>query len=56
MNQELLTVRQAAQVLNVSAKTIRKWAQLKKLKGMKIGSRGDWRFTNEELLKMIRNT
>jgi excisionase family DNA binding protein len=54
MNRELLTVRQAAQVLNVSPKTIRRWAQLKKLKGMKIGSRGDWRFTKEELEKMIK--
>jgi excisionase family DNA binding protein len=55
MNRELLTVRQAAQILNVSPKTIRKWAQLKKLKGMKIGTRGDWRFTKEELLKLIRH-
>ncbi|MBI2314460.1 helix-turn-helix domain-containing protein [Candidatus Daviesbacteria bacterium] len=49
----LYSVREAAEFLHVSPKTIRTWAQKTKLKGIKIGPRGDWRFTKEELLKMI---
>lgn len=54
MSQELFTAAQAAKFLHVSLKTIRTWAQKKKLKGIKVGSRGDWRFTKENLEKMIK--
>ncbi len=50
---ELLNVQQAAHFLNVSVSTIRRWAQQKKLNGVKVGSRRDWRFTKEELLEMV---
>lgn len=53
-DEQLLNVQKAASFLDVSANTIRRWAQLKKLKGVKIGSRGDWRFTKNDLLQMIR--
>jgi PAS domain S-box-containing protein/excisionase family DNA binding protein len=43
----------AASYLGVSVKTIRRWAQDGKLHGKKVGSRGDWRFTHNELDKMI---
>jgi excisionase family DNA binding protein len=51
---QLLNVRDAASFLGIKANTIRIWAQSGKLKGIKIGTRGDWRFTKEELSKMIR--
>ncbi len=51
---QLLNVQKAASFLDVSANTIRRWAQLGRLKGVKIGSRGDWRFTKDDLLQMIR--
>lgn len=51
---QLLGVQKAASFLDVSANTIRRWAQLGDLKGVKIGSRGDWRFTKNNLLKMVR--
>lgn len=51
--QEFLNVQQAATFLGVSVKTIRLWARAKKLKGFKVGIRGDWRFTVEDLSKMI---
>ncbi len=51
---QLLNVQKAASFLDVSVNTIRRWAQLNKLKGVKIGSRGDWRFTKEDLLQMVR--
>lgn len=51
---ELINCQQAAQALGVSIKTIRQWAQSGKLQGQKVGSRGDWRFTHDELGKMLR--
>jgi excisionase family DNA binding protein len=50
---ELLNVRNAAIYLGVSVTTIRRWAQSKKIIGLKIGTRGDWRFTKKELSKMV---
>ncbi len=47
--EELLSVGQAALYLNVSPGTIRRWAYLAQLNGKKIGQRGDWRFTKEDL-------
>ena len=50
---DLLDVQQAADLLKVSRSTIRRWAQGKKIVALKVGIRGDWRFTKEELLKMV---
>lgn len=50
----LLNVQKAALFLDVSPGSIRKWAQQGKLIGVKIGSRGDWRFTKQNLLKITR--
>lgn len=54
LGEQLLSVQKAATFLDVSANTIRRWAQYGKLKGVKIGTRGDWRFTKNDLLQMIR--
>lgn len=54
LGEQLLSVQKAASFLDVSANTIRRWAQLGKLKGVKIGTRGDWRFTKNDLLQMVR--
>jgi PAS domain S-box-containing protein/excisionase family DNA binding protein len=51
---QLLNVQKAASFLGVSTNTIRLWAQKDKLNGVKVGSRGDWRFSKEELSKMIQ--
>lgn len=50
----LFTVKKAAEFLGVVPKTIRRWARSNKLKGVKIGPRGDWRFTKDQLLQMIQ--
>jgi predicted site-specific integrase-resolvase len=42
------------QFLDVNPYTIRRWAQLGRLKDVKIGSHGDWRFTKDNLLQMIK--
>ncbi len=52
---ELLNVRLAAKFLSVGVSTIRRWAQQKKLHGLKVGTRGDWRFSKEDLLKMVKS-
>lgn len=51
---KLLNVTQAAQFLGVNPGTIRRWARSKALHGLKVGIRGDWRFTEEDLLTMIK--
>ena len=51
---DLLNVQQASKMIGVSPKTIRRWAQTKKIRGLKVGTRGDWRFTKEDLLKMVK--
>lgn len=51
---ELYDVGQAAAFLKVSVSTIRRWAQSETLMGLKVGIRGDWRFTRDDLLKMVK--
>lgn len=55
VDDQFLNVQKAALFLDVSAHTIRRWAQMNTLKGVKIGTRGDWRFTKHNLLQMIKN-
>lgn len=50
---KLLTIRQAAEFLGVNPGTVRRWALGKMLKGIKVGSRGNWRFREEDLEKLI---
>jgi excisionase family DNA binding protein len=50
---QLLNVSKAAESLGVHAGTIRRWVHNKQLNGVKVGIRGDWRFTKEELSKMV---
>ncbi len=54
--EELFDVQKAAKFLGVAPKTIRRWARLGKIKGIKVGPRGDWRFTEEQLLAMVKKT
>ncbi len=51
---QLLNVQQAATFLGVNPGTIRRWAQSKEIHGLKVGMRGDWRFTQEHILKMAK--
>ena len=50
-----LNVKQAAEFLGVNVGTIRRWARSKALSGLKIGIRGDWRFTEDDLLTMVKS-
>lgn len=53
-NTHLLNVQQAAEFLGVNPGTIRRWARSKTLTGLNVGIRGDWRFTKDDLLKMVK--
>ena len=49
---KMLDVQQAAEFLGVNPGTIRRWAQEKKVQALKVGVRGDWRFTQAALLQV----
>jgi len=51
---KLLTIRQAADVLNVHVETLRRWDKNSKLKAIKINERGDRRYKLEDLEKVIK--
>ena len=50
---DLLTVREAAQVLRVSPLTLKRWGKRGKLPAMRINSRGDRRYRKEAILYLL---
>ena len=50
---KLLTIRQAAEVLNVHVETLRRWDKRGKLKAIRINKRGDRRYKPEDLEKLM---
>lgn len=54
---ELLTIKQAAKILNVNAQTLRRWDNNGTLKALRIGTRkgvGDRRYKKKDILKFIK--
>ena len=51
---KLLTVRQAAEILNVHVETLRRWDKSGKLKAIRINKRGDRRYKPEDLKEMMK--
>ncbi|NMB56558.1 MerR family transcriptional regulator [Candidatus Beckwithbacteria bacterium] len=51
---KLLTIRQAAEILNVHIETLRRWDISGKLKAIKINKRGDRRYKPEDLEKLMK--
>lgn len=49
--EEFLTIQEAAQMLGVHPETLRRWDRSGKLKAIKIGERGDRRFSKTDILK-----
>ncbi len=54
VTEKLLTPAQVAEALNLSVRTIKGWLRDGKLKGVKIGTRGDWRVKESDLEKFIK--
>lgn len=50
---EILTLREAADILRVSPLTIKRWGKRGKLEAIRINSRGDRRYKKETVLKLI---
>lgn len=46
---KLLTIRQAAEVLNVHIETLRRWDKSGKLKAIKVNERGDRRYDPRDI-------
>ncbi|MBM2831857.1 MAG: binding protein, excisionase family [Dehalococcoidia bacterium] len=51
--QAMMTTREAACVLNVSANTLRRWHDRGVIKACRIGSRGDRRFLRKDVERLI---
>lgn len=45
----LLTIRQAAEILNVHVETLRRWDKSGKLKAFRVNERGDRRYKPEDI-------
>ena len=50
---DLLTVREAAQILRVSPLTLKRWGKRGKLAAIRINSRGDRRYRKEAILYLL---
>lgn len=48
---DLLTIQEAAEMLGVHPETLRRWDRSGKLKAIKLGKRGDRRFSKTDILK-----
>lgn len=51
---KLLTIRQAAEILNVHVETLRRWDKSGKLKAIRVNDRGDRRYKPEDLEKLMK--
>lgn len=51
---KLLTIRQAAEILNVHVETLRRWDKAGKLKAIRVNERGDRRYKPEDLEKLMK--
>ena len=50
---KLLTVREAAAMLNVSPETLRRWDNAGELPAIRIGRRRDRRYNREDLIRLF---
>lgn len=52
---ELLTLKQACQILNCHANTLRNWEKEGAITCIRFGKRGDRRFNKKDIIKVIKN-
>ena len=52
---KLLTIRQAAEILNVHIETLRRWDKKGKLKAIIVNERGDRRYDPRDLEAILKN-
>lgn len=51
---KLLTIRQAAEILNVHVETLRRWDKSGKLKAVRFNDRGDRRYDPSNIEKILK--
>jgi excisionase family DNA binding protein len=52
---KLLTISQAAEILNVHPETLRRWDKSGKLKAIRVNERGDRRYDPEDIKTILKN-
>lgn len=52
--EQLYSPKEVANMLGVETNTVREWLKSKKLKGIKIGDRGQWRIPERELNEYLK--
>lgn len=52
---KLLTIRQAAEILNVHIETLRRWDKKGKLKAIIVNERGDRRYDPSDIEAILKN-
>ena len=52
---EVLTLKQACEVLNCHPNTLRNWEREGRVECIRFGKRGDRRFKKQEILKLLKN-
>ncbi len=52
---KLLTIKQAAEILNVHVETLRRWGKSGKLKAVRVNKRGDRRYDPKDIEAILKN-
>lgn len=52
-NEEIMTTEQVANLLKVSVSVVRRWTRENRLKGYKLGGKGDWRYLKGEVIRFL---
>ncbi len=52
---EVLTSNEVADLLKVHLGSVRRWSRSGKLKGYRLGGRGDWRFLRKDVLAFLHS-
>jgi excisionase family DNA binding protein len=51
--EDVMTAEEVASLLRVSVSAVRRWTREEKLKGSKLGGRGDWRYLKSHVVAFL---
>ena len=52
-SEEVMTATEVAAFLKVSVSAVRRWSRNRKLRGYRLGGRGDWRYLKSNVLDFL---
>ena len=55
-NEAIMTCTEVAEFLRVHLSSVRRWSRSGELKAYKVGSRGDWRYREQDVRDFLYNT